>query len=61
MDWLSSYKVRMNCFTKTVTLQGFDDKEVVFRGDKRVLPNFLMLALKARKCLRKGCTTSLAH
>jgi hypothetical protein len=49
----------MNCFTKTVTLQRVDYKEVVFRGDRRVLPNFLNLALKARKCLRKGC--ALAH
>jgi len=27
MDWLSKYKAQVDCFTKTVTIQGIGDKE----------------------------------
>ncbi|KAA0052218.1 uncharacterized protein E5676_scaffold113G00130 [Cucumis melo var. makuwa] len=35
--------------------------EVVFRGERKIIPTSLISALKVEKLLRKGCTTFLAH
>jgi hypothetical protein len=34
MDWLSKYKAYIDCFTKTMTLQGLDRKRAIF-GEKK--------------------------
>ncbi|KAA0067802.1 uncharacterized protein E6C27_scaffold2484G00050 [Cucumis melo var. makuwa] len=35
--------------------------EVVFRGERKIIPTSLISALKVEKLLRKGCTAFLAH
>jgi len=35
MDWLSKHKAQMDCFTKTVTVQGIGDNKVVFKGKEK--------------------------
>jgi hypothetical protein len=37
MDWLSKHKAQADCFTKMVTIQGIDDKRVVFKGERKVI------------------------
>jgi hypothetical protein len=37
MDWLSKHKAQVDCFTKMVTIQGIDDKRVVFKGERKVI------------------------
>jgi len=61
MDWLSKYKAQVDCFTKTVTIQGIGDKRVVFKGERKVIPSCVISVLVARKLLRKGCSAWLAH
>jgi len=61
MDWLSKHKAQVDCFTKTVTIQGIGDKRVVFKGERKVIPSCVISVLVARKLLRKGCSAWLAH
>jgi hypothetical protein len=61
MDWLSKHKAQVDCFTKTVTIQGIGDKRVVFKGERKVIPSCVISVLVARKLLRKGCFAWLAH
>ena len=61
MDWLSKHKAQVDCFTKTVTIQGIGDKIVVFTGERKVIPSCVILVLVARKFLRKGCYAWLTH
>jgi hypothetical protein len=35
MDWLSKHKAQVDCFTKTVTIQGIGDKRIVFKGKEK--------------------------
>jgi hypothetical protein len=60
MDWLSKHKAQVDCFTKTVTIQGIGDK-IVFKGERKVISSCVISVLVARKLLRKGCYAWLAH
>ena len=31
MDWLSTYKAQMDCLTKIMTLQGIDERQMIFK------------------------------
>jgi len=55
MDWLSKHKAQVDCFTKTVTIQGIGDKRVVFKGERKIIPSCVISILVARKLPRKGC------
>jgi hypothetical protein len=46
----------VDCFTKTVTIQGIGDKRVVFKGERKIIPSCVISVLVARKLLRKGCS-----
>jgi hypothetical protein len=61
MDWLSKHKPQMDCFTKTMTIQGIGDKKVVFKGERKIIPSCVISVLVAGKLPRKGCSTLLAH
>jgi hypothetical protein len=61
MDWLSKHKAQVDCFTKTVTIQGIGDKKVVFKGERKVIPSCVISVLVPRKLLRKGCSAWLVH
>jgi hypothetical protein len=61
MDWLSVYKAQMDCFAKTVTLQGPNGRRVIFRGEKNVIPNCIISVMTARKMVKKGCEVYLAY
>ena len=43
MDWLSKHKTQVDCFTKTMTIQGIGDKRVVFKGERKVIPSCVSL------------------
>jgi len=61
MDWLSRHKAQVDCFTKIVVIQGVGDKRVVFRGERRVVPNSIILVMTAGKWIRKGRPSWLSH
>ena len=51
----------MDCFTKTVTIQGIvEKKRVVVKGERKDVPSYVISVLVARKLLRKGCSAWLA-
>jgi len=51
----------VDCFTKTVAIQGIGDKRVVVKGEQKDIASCVILVLVARKLLRKGCFAWLAH
>jgi len=61
MDWLNKYNAQVDCFTKTVTIQGIGDKRVVFKGERKVISSCVISVLVAGKLWRKGCSVWLAH
>uniref|UniRef100_UPI001C3D73DE reverse transcriptase family protein n=1 Tax=Picosynechococcus sp. (strain ATCC 27264 / PCC 7002 / PR-6) TaxID=32049 RepID=UPI001C3D73DE len=61
MDFLSKYRATMDCFQKEVVFKGFEGTEVIFRGDRKILPTCVISAVKAMKLLSKGCEAYLAH
>ena len=60
INWLSFHRASVNCFTKEVTFQKPKMSELVFKGDRRILPNGVISAIEANKCLQKGCSAYLA-
>jgi hypothetical protein len=54
MDWLSKHKAHVDCFTKTVTIQGIGDKRVVFKGERKVIPSCVISVLVAKKITEEG-------
>jgi len=50
----------VDCFTKTVTIQGIGDKRIVVKGERKDISSCVISVLVARKLLRKGCSTWLA-
>ena len=61
MDWLSTHRALVDCFTKKVVFRKPGFSELEFEGDRRVLPTCVILALEAKKLLHKGCKAYLAH
>jgi hypothetical protein len=50
----------VDCFTKTVTIQGIGDKRVVVKGERKDIPSCVISVLVAEKLLRNGCSVWLA-
>ena len=61
MDWLSTHQASMNCFTRKVVFWKPEFPELKFVGDRRILLTCVILALKAKELLHKGCEAYLAH
>ncbi|XP_038877048.1 uncharacterized protein LOC120069376 [Benincasa hispida] len=61
MDFSFTHYASMDCHRKEVTFRKPGLAEMVFRGEKKIIPTSLISALKAEKLLRKGCTSFLAH
>ncbi|KAJ4701059.1 Retrotransposon protein, putative, Ty3-gypsy subclass [Melia azedarach] len=61
MDWLANYHATVDCFRKEVTFRRPDEPEIVFYGERRILPSCVISAVTARKWLRKGYPAYLAY
>ncbi|WRX23676.1 hypothetical protein QQP08_016163 [Theobroma cacao] len=61
MDWLTAHRTNVDCFRKEVVLQNSKGVEVVFAGERRVLPSCVISAIKALKLVQKGYLAYLAH
>ncbi|WRX28969.1 Retrotransposon gag domain - like 10 [Theobroma cacao] len=61
MDWLSTHRAKVDFFKKEVILQSSKGAEVLFTGERRVLPFCVISTLKALKLVRKGYLAYLAH
>ena len=61
MDWLSTHRMLMDCFTKKVVFQKLGLPELEFEGDCRVFPTCMISTLKEKRLLHKGCEAYLTH
>ncbi|KAL0553697.1 hypothetical protein IC582_007600 [Cucumis melo] len=61
MDFLSNHYASLNCHQKEIVFKRPRKSEIIFRGERKILPTYVISALKASKLLRKGCTAYLAH
>ncbi|CAL9001615.1 unnamed protein product [Prunus brigantina] len=55
MDWLEKHRASVDCFRKEVVFRSPGQPEVVFHGERRVLPSCLISAIRAKRLLKKGC------
>ena len=60
IDWLSTHRASMDCFTKKVVFRKLGYPELEFEGDRKVLPMCVISTLEAKR-LHKGCEAYLAH
>ncbi|KAJ4706775.1 Retrotransposon protein, putative, Ty3-gypsy subclass [Melia azedarach] len=61
MDWLANYHATVDCFRKEVIFRRPDEPEIVFYGERRILPSCVISIVTARKWLRKGYPAYLAY
>ena len=61
MDWLSTHRALVDCFTKKVVFRKPGFPKLEFEGDHKVLPTCVISALEAKRLLHKGCEAYLAH
>ncbi|CAL9006102.1 unnamed protein product [Prunus brigantina] len=61
MDWLERHRASVDCFRKEVMFRSPGQPEVVFCGERRVLPSCFISAITAKRLLKKGCVGYLAH
>ncbi|WRX20683.1 Reverse transcriptase domain - like 10 [Theobroma cacao] len=61
MDWLTTHWAKVDCLRKEVVLQNSEGVEVVFAGERRVLPSCVISTIKALKLVWKGYLAYLAH
>ncbi|XP_028107159.1 uncharacterized protein LOC114306175 [Camellia sinensis] len=55
MDWSAKYHSTIDCMSKQVAFRPPDQDEFTFVGHGVLPPPYLILAMKARKLLQKGC------
>ena len=61
MDWLSTHRDLVDCFTKKVVFWKQRFLELEFEGDRRIFSTYVISALKAKRLLQKGYEAYLAH
>ena len=61
MDWLSNHHASMDCFTKKIVFKKSGYPDLKFKGDRRILPTCVILALEVTRLLHKGCQAYLAY
>nr|XP_028946860.1 uncharacterized protein LOC114820410 [Malus domestica] len=61
MDWLSKHRANVACWEKIVMFNSRGLPTATFMGERRVLPNSIMSAIRATRMLNKGCVGFLAH
>ena len=60
MDWLSKHQAIIDCDKKTIVLRCSDQSEVIVHGVRSGPMSNVILAMQARRLLRKGCEAFLA-
>ena len=60
MDWLAAYHATLDCHLKMVKFDPLGEPSFIVQGDRSLTLYNLILALSARKMLKKGCQGFLA-
>ncbi|XP_022859602.1 uncharacterized protein LOC111380306 [Olea europaea var. sylvestris] len=61
MDFLATNRASVDCFRKEVVFRQPGQPEIIFNGQRRILPSCVISAIDARRLLNKGCHAYLAH
>ena len=60
MDWLTKHRAIVDCGQKTVVLRCSDQSEVITQGIRSSVMSNVILAMQARRFIRKGYEAFLA-
>ncbi|XP_070667994.1 uncharacterized protein [Malus domestica] len=61
MDWLHYNRARLDCYEKVVTFHRSGMPTVMFVGERSGLKHGVIIAMRARRLLSKGCKGYLVH
>ena len=61
MDWLSCHHATVDCYEKVVQFESPDGHKFSFKGERRLMPSYVISAIQASKMLKKGCDAYIAH
>ncbi|KAJ8761158.1 hypothetical protein K2173_001214 [Erythroxylum novogranatense] len=61
MDTLEKYHANLDCKQKTVEVELEDGSRVVFLGDRKASPPWIVSAMTAERLMSKGCEAFLAY
>ncbi|KAI3788522.1 hypothetical protein L2E82_01291 [Cichorium intybus] len=61
MDWLGAHNAKILCGKRMVSIKMPDGSKVYIYGERRKNMQSLITAIKARKCIQKGCESFIAY
>ncbi|KAI3779510.1 hypothetical protein L2E82_09231 [Cichorium intybus] len=61
MDWLGTHNAKILCGKRMVSIKLSDGSKVYIYGERRKNMQSLITAIKARKCIHKGCESFIAY
>ena len=61
MDWLANHRATVDYFRKDVAFRKSGESDIIFHGERRILPSSMISAISARRLLRKGCFAYLVY
>ena len=61
MDWLAKHHVTVDCYRKEVKFNQPGEPEVIFCGERKILPTSLISIIQENKMLRKACQGYLVY
>ena len=61
MDCLSQNHAVIDCQTKEVSIEILGHRKIVMVGERKMVPNCLVSAMKAFQLIRSGCDAYLAN
>ncbi|KAI3764654.1 hypothetical protein L2E82_14665 [Cichorium intybus] len=61
MDWLGTHNAKIFCGKRMVSIKLPDGSKVYIYGERRKNMQSLITAIKARKCIHKGCESFIAY
>ncbi|XP_022853707.1 uncharacterized protein LOC111375145 [Olea europaea var. sylvestris] len=61
MDFLTTNRASVDFFQKEVVFRQPGQPEVIFNGQRRILPSCVISAIDAKRLLNKGCHVYLTH
>ena len=61
MDWLANHRATVDCFRKEVTFRKSGESDIIFYGERQILPFSVISIISARRLLKKYCFAYLAY
>ena len=61
MNWLSRHRSQVDCYAKEVVIESPGRDQVIFYGNRQIVPTCLISASSAFRLIRGGCEAYFAH